>query len=148
MEKPSEPLPASSAEPAVPAASLWNRDFFLLWQGQTVSQLGNQAFHIAMMSWLLKATGSASLMGLIMFTAMLPGVVLGPVGGTFADRHSRIRIALICDLLSGAAILALSPTFRMIPKTYDGAAVDGCIVRIPIRFIAPAPPPTPEAHPK
>lgn len=87
---------------------LWNRNFLLLWQGQTVSQLGNQAFHIAMMSWLLKATGSASLMGLILFTSLLPGVVLGPVGGTFADRHSRIRIALICDLLSGAAVLALA----------------------------------------
>ncbi len=96
MEQPPEP------------ARLWNRDFFLLWQGQTVSQLGNQAFQIAMMSWLLRATGSASLMGLLMFTAMLPGVLLAPVGGTFADRHSRIRIALICDLLSGVAILVLS----------------------------------------
>jgi hypothetical protein len=35
-------------------------------------------------------------------------VVLGPVGGTFADRHSRIRIALICDLLAGVAVLALA----------------------------------------
>lgn len=114
MEQPTEPLPTPDAEPAVPAgpaARLWNRDFILLWQGQTVSQLGNQAFHIAMMSWLLQATGSASLMGLLMFTSLLPGVVLGPVGGTFADRHSRIRIALVCDLLAGAAILAL--TFAM-----------------------------------
>lgn len=91
-----------------PSSRLWNRDFLLLWQGQTVSQLGNQAFHIAMMSWLLKATGSASLMGLLMFTALLPGVVLGPVGGTFADRHSRIRIALVCDLVSSAAVLSLA----------------------------------------
>ena len=86
---------------------LWNRDFFLLWQGQTISQLGNQAFSIAMMYWLMKATGSASLMGLLMFTSMLPGVLLGPFGGTFADRHSRIRIAVVCDLLSGLAILTL-----------------------------------------
>jgi len=103
MEQPAKPTIL-----AEPAARLWNRDFVLLWQGQTVSQLGNQAFHIAMMSWLLRATGSASLMGLLMFTALLPGVVLGPVGGTFADRHSRIRIALICDLLAGAGVLALS----------------------------------------
>jgi len=96
---------------------LWNRNFLLLWQGQTVSQLGNQAFQIGMMSWLLKATGSASLMGLIMFTALLPGVVLGPVGGTFADRHSRIRIALICDLLSGAAVLGL--TFLMFQPSVE-----------------------------
>ncbi|MEA2560472.1 MAG: transporter, family, macrolide efflux protein [Acidobacteriota bacterium] len=100
--------PAKPTILAEPAARLWNRDFALLWQGQMVSQLGNQAFHIAMMSWLLRATGSASLMGLLMFTALLPGVVLGPVGGTFADRHSRIRIALICDLLAGAGVLALS----------------------------------------
>lgn len=86
---------------------LWNRDFFLLWQGQTISQLGNQAFSIAMMYWLMRATGSASLMGLVMFSAMLPGVLLGPFGGTFADRHSRIRIAVVCDLLSGLAILTL-----------------------------------------
>lgn len=86
---------------------LWNRDFFLLWQGQAISQLGNQAFSIAMMYWLMRATGSASLMGLLMFTSMLPGVLLGPFGGTFADRHSRIRIAVVCDLLSGLAILTL-----------------------------------------
>ena len=87
---------------------LWNRDFSLLWLGQTISQLGNQAFSIAMMFWLMRATGSASLMGLLMFTSLLPGVLLGPFGGTFADRHSRIRIALVCDILSGLAVLTLA----------------------------------------
>lgn len=108
MERPSAPLPPSAGEPDAHSGRLWNRNFLLLWQGQTVSQIGNQAFQIAMMSWLLKATGSASLMGLLMFSSLLPGVVLGPVGGTFADRHSRIRIALVCDLLCGAAVLSLA----------------------------------------
>jgi MFS transporter, DHA3 family, macrolide efflux protein len=108
MEQPSEPLPPPVPETALHGGRLWNRDFFLLWQGQTVSQLGSQAFNIAMMSWLLRATGSASLMGFLMLTSLLPGVLLAPVGGTFADRHSRIRIALICDLLAGVAVLALS----------------------------------------
>ena len=107
MEQPSAPLAPPSDETALHRGRLWNRNFFLLWQGQTISQLGNQAFSIGMMFWLMRATGSASLMGLLMFTSMLPGVLLGPFGGTFADRHSRIRIAVVCDFLSGAAILTL-----------------------------------------
>jgi MFS family permease len=95
-----------SAVPAAPAR-LMNRNFFLLWQGQTVSQLGNQAFSVAMAFWLMRATGSASLMGLLMTFAVLPGVLLSPFGGTFADRHSRIRIIVVCDLLSGLGVLVL-----------------------------------------
>ncbi len=98
---------APVAERALPDR-LWNRGFFLLWQGQTVSQFGNLAFASAMMLWLKEATGSASLMGLMMLATLLPGVLLGPFGGTFADRHSRIRIALVCDFVSAVAVLSLS----------------------------------------
>ncbi len=87
---------------------LWNRDFTLLWQGQTISQFGNLAFSFAMMLWLKDATGSASLMGFMMVASLLPGILLGPFGGTFADRHSRIKTALICDLLSGVSVLTLA----------------------------------------
>jgi MFS family permease len=102
------PTAVAPAEERAQSGRLWNRNFFLLWQGQTISQFGNLAFSSAMMLWLKEATGSASLMGLMMLATMLPGVFLGPFGGTFADRHSRIRIALVCDFVSGAAVLALS----------------------------------------
>ncbi len=102
------PTPEESlAQPGQPGR-LWNRNFVLLWQGQTISQFGNLAFSFAMMLWLKDATGSASLMGMMMFASLIPGIVLGPIGGTFADRHSRVRIAVICDLLSAAVVLALS----------------------------------------
>jgi DHA3 family macrolide efflux protein-like MFS transporter len=109
MEPLSEtPTAAPPGEERVQPGRLWNRNFVLLWQGQTISQFGNLAFSFAMMLWLKDATGSASLMGLMMFASLLPGVLLGPFGGTFADRHSRIRIALVCDLLSGVAVLGLA----------------------------------------
>jgi DHA3 family macrolide efflux protein-like MFS transporter len=106
------PAPATAAAapgPASPPAGrLWNRNFFLLWQGQTVSRLGDQAFSVAMMFWLMKTTGSASLMGLLMTVSSIPGVLLTPFGGTFADRHSRVRILVVCDLLSGVGTLGLA----------------------------------------
>jgi DHA3 family macrolide efflux protein-like MFS transporter len=108
MEPLTDTPTAAPGEGRVQPGRLWNRDFSLLWQGQTISQFGNLAFSFAMMLWLKDATGSASLMGFMMFASLLPGIVLGPFGGTFADRHSRIRIALVCDLLSGVAVLGLA----------------------------------------
>ncbi len=99
-------MPDTSHAP--PAGRLWNRNFLLLWQGQAVSQIGNQAFAVAMLYWTLKATGSASLMGLLLAVSALPAILLSPLGGAFADRFGRVRILLCADLLSGAAMLALA----------------------------------------
>jgi DHA3 family macrolide efflux protein-like MFS transporter len=89
-------------------ARLWNRDFFLLWQGQIVSQTGQRAFGLAMLFFIKETTGSASLMGLMMMISSLPGVLLGPLGGTFADNFSRKKIIVFGDLLNGFFVLSLA----------------------------------------
>ena len=101
----------TSTEDAKPPESFFNRDFVLLWQGQLVSQIGSQAFLVGMMYWAMEATGSGSLMGVLMMLTMLPGVLLGPLGGTLADRFSRKLIIVICDVLSGIAVLLLTGLF-------------------------------------
>jgi DHA3 family macrolide efflux protein-like MFS transporter len=90
------------------AKRLFNRNFVLLWQGQLVSQIGNQAHVIALMFWTLEATRSASLMGLLGMSAALPGVLIAPLGGAIADRHSRKGILVIADLVRGVVVLLLA----------------------------------------
>jgi MFS family permease len=98
---------------------LLNKNFFLLWQGQLVSQIGNQVHYIAMMFWIKHATGSASLMGLIMMFSMLPGVILGPIGGTIADMYSRKRIIVIGDFINGIIVLCLAAVLIFVPDNHS-----------------------------
>ncbi len=95
---------------------LFNRDFLLLSQGQFISQIGNNLYGIAMMFWIKHATGSASLMGLVMTLTALPGVLLGPLAGTFADRYSRRSIIILSDLFNGVAVLILAGLLFMAPS--------------------------------
>ena len=87
---------------------LWNRSFVLLWQGQLISQTGQRAFGLAMLFFIKETTGSASLMGLMMMLSTLPGVLLGPLGGTFADRFPRKKIIVFGDLINGFFVLSLA----------------------------------------
>lgn len=104
---------------AVPHSSgglLANRNFILLWQGQFVSQAGNQAFAVAMIYWLMQETGSATLMGLLMMVSILPAIVLGPIGGAVADRHSRKHIIVFADAVRGIVVLGFAILLLAIPQ--------------------------------
>ncbi len=104
---------------------LFNRNFFLLWQGQFVSQIGSQAYAIAMMLWVKHETGSASLMGLLMMVSMIPFVILGPFAGTFADHFSRRKIIIFSDVLSGMPVLVLA--FLMFYRPNDSELLIVCL---------------------
>mgnify|MGYP000597255490 CR=1 FL=1 len=87
--------------------NLFNKNFFLLWQSQLISQLGNQAHAIAIAFWVKHRTGSATMMGMVLMAANLPGLILQPLGGVLADRYSRKNILIGCDLFCGIALSIL-----------------------------------------
>jgi MFS family permease len=113
--------------------AFFTRNFVLLWQGQLVSHLGNQAFLIATTFYVLEVTGSATLVAGAMMAATIPVVILGPIGGTVADRHSRRSILVCADLLRAIAISGLGsvllwqpdPTPRHIVLIIAVAAFNG-----------------------
>ncbi|MDA8163486.1 MAG: MFS transporter [Desulfobacteraceae bacterium] len=89
------------------AARLLNVNFVLLWQGQIVSLAGTSLSRIALTLWIAEATGSPTLMGTIMMVASLPGLVMVPLGGVFADRCSRKNVLVCCDLVNGGLAVLL-----------------------------------------
>jgi DHA3 family macrolide efflux protein-like MFS transporter len=88
--------------------SLFGRSFVLLWHGQIVSQLGNQAFLIATAYFALDTTGSTTVVAAVMMASTVPLVLLSPIGGTIADHHSRRRILIATDLLRALAVGGLA----------------------------------------
>lgn len=96
-----------------------NRNFLLLWQGQLVSRLGDEAFFIAMMFWTKQATGSSSVMGVLLMLSTIPAALLSPIGGTLADRHSRYAIIVGADVVRGVTTILLA--MLMIGRPEDTA---------------------------
>ena len=85
-----------------------NRNFFLIWHGQLISQLGHQAFLIASAYVVLRETQSAALVAMVLVAVTLPMVVLGPWAGTFADRHDRRSIILTADATRALVVAAVA----------------------------------------
>ncbi len=94
---------------------LFNRDFVLLWQGQAVSLFGTTVFDVALALWIVQMTGSGTIMGLLLAVSSVPGLLLGPIGGTFADRHSRRWIIISTDAIDGVTIVALAALMWLLP---------------------------------
>ena len=84
-----------------------NRNFRLLYIGQTISQLGDWFNSVAVFALLLDLTGSATAVAWMMIVQFLPVAVVGPVAGVVVDRVDRRRLMIAADLLRGALILGL-----------------------------------------
>lgn len=84
-----------------------NRDFRLLYIGQTISQLGDWFNAVAVYALLLDLTGSATAVAWMMIVQFLPVAVVGPLAGVIVDRVDRRRLMIATDLLRGGLILTL-----------------------------------------
>jgi len=84
-----------------------NRNFRLLYIGQTISQLGDWFNAVAIYALLLDLTGSATAVAWMMIVQFLPVAIFGPMAGVIVDRVNRRRLMIGTDLLRGGLILTL-----------------------------------------
>lgn len=72
-----------------------------------ISQTGNVVTAFAVPFYVLGTGGSGTEVGLAAFFATAPIIIGGGFGGVFLDRVDRRRAAIVADLISGGAVLAV-----------------------------------------
>ena len=87
------------------------KSFFVIWSGQAISLFGSQLVQFALIWWLTKETGSATVLALASIVALVPQAIMGPIAGTFVDRWNRRRILFVADSLVALSTLLLGLLF-------------------------------------
>ncbi|CCH30855.1 MFS transporter [Actinosynnema sp. NPDC047251] len=92
--------------------------FAMVWAGQLVSVIGSALTAFVLGVWVYLGTGSVTQFVLIQFCAVLPGILLAPYAGAFADRYDRKKIMLFAD--TGAGVVTV---FLLVAVSTDSLAV-------------------------
>ena len=91
----------------------WAPKFFTMWVGQAFSLVGSSLVQFALVWWLTKETGSATVLATATLISMLPQIFLGPFAGTLIDRWNRKIVMLVADGLIALATLVLIYLFMI-----------------------------------
>ncbi len=79
--------------------ALAERDFRLLWLGQTGSAFGDALVGVALAFAVLEVGGTAADLGIVFAAFSVPRVLLTLAGGVWSDRLPRQRVMVACDLV-------------------------------------------------
>jgi predicted MFS family arabinose efflux permease len=92
-----------------------NRNFGLLWGGQTVSSIGDALFNTTLLLWISvglaahRTWAPLAVSGVLMADS-LPVVLIGPLAGVFVDRWDKRRTMLVMDAGRAALLVLLTLT--------------------------------------
>ena len=88
--------------------ALKSRPYTMIWIGQTISNLGDGIFNIALAWQVLLMTHSGTAMGIVLLASTIPRLVFVLIGGVAADRLPRRLIVLWSDGGRGLIVLLIS----------------------------------------
>jgi predicted MFS family arabinose efflux permease len=113
--------------------ALWrNRDYLLLWGGQTLSDIGGAVSELAFPLLVLLVTHSPAQAGFVAALRALPALFMTLPAGALVDRWDRRRIMLVCD--SGRALslasIPVASAFGLLTvwQLYVAACLEGALM--------------------
>lgn len=89
----------------------WKKTFFTIWTGQAFSLLGSELVQFALVWYLTKQTGSASVLAFASFVALIPRVLISPFSGALVDRWNRQRVMIFADAAIAVFTMLLAGIF-------------------------------------
>ncbi len=81
--------------------------FTIVWFGQIVSVLGSSMTQFALTIWTYQTYGSATALGLVSTSFILPFLLLMPVAGVMVDRYNRKLMMMVSDLFAVSATIGI-----------------------------------------
>lgn len=94
-----------ASNPQIPEK--WTARFFTMWAGQAISLTGSSLVQFALVWWMTRTTGSATVLATATLIAMLPRILIAPFAGALVDRWNRKAVMIVADSLIALATLML-----------------------------------------
>jgi hypothetical protein len=118
---------------------LRDRNFFLLWSGQIISQFGDRLNQIALIALVFEKTpGSTMQLAKVLFFTVAPVFIIGPIAGVYVDRWNRKVTMIGADLIRGALVFFLPACLMRFPDTFMPVYVIIFLVYAVTRFFLPS----------
>lgn len=89
----------------------WKKPFILFWISQGFSLFGSSLVQFALVWWLTKTTGSASILATATIAAIVPEIVVSPFAGAIVDRSNRKKVMMLADSAIAVATIILAIVF-------------------------------------
>ncbi len=87
---------------------LKDKNFFLLWFAQIISNFGDRLNQMALIGLVyLRAPGSTIELAKLLSFTIIPVFIIGPIAGIYVDRWNRRATMITCDLIRGGLVLLL-----------------------------------------
>jgi DHA3 family macrolide efflux protein-like MFS transporter len=72
--------------------------FSIVWIGQLISVLASNMSWFALTIWAFEKTGSATVLGIVNVSFLLPFLIISPIAGAMVDRYNRKLMMMVSDL--------------------------------------------------
>ncbi|MFA5389316.1 MAG: MFS transporter [Candidatus Omnitrophota bacterium] len=87
---------------------LKDKNFFLLWLAQIVSNFGDRLNQMALIGLVyVRTPGSTLELAKLLSFTIIPVFIIGPIAGIYVDRWNRKATMIACDIIRGALVLLI-----------------------------------------